>query len=205
MRPSNRSRERARSVFYCQDCGHESPRWMGFCPSPSCGSARPLVEAPAARTAPSTSTGWQDAVTEPVQELSRLDANSQPRVQLPSQELNRVLGGGIVPGSVVLLAGEPGIGKSTLLLQIAQSISSRGQQVLYVSGEESPQQIKLRAQRLEFPGDQVFLLSETDVDIVVQKLEEMRPGLAIVDSIQTLYSRDIPSGRGAWSRLENQG
>ena len=205
MRPSNRSRERTRSVFYCQDCGHESPRWMGFCPSPSCGSARPLVEAPAARTAPSTSTGWQDAVTEPVQELSRLDANIQPRVQLPSQELNRVLGGGIVPGSLVLLAGEPGIGKSTLLLQIAQSISSRGQQVLYVSGEESPQQIKLRAQRLEFPGDQVFLLSETDVDIVVQKLEEMRPGLAIVDSIQTLYSRDIPSGPGSVVQIRESG
>ena len=204
-RPS-RSRERARSVFYCQDCGHESPRWMGFCPAPSCGAQRPLVEVPAARPAPAARTaGWQDAIIEPVQELSRLDSNSQPRVHLPCQELNRVLGGGIVPGSIVLLAGEPGICKSTLLLQIAQYISTRGQQVLYVSGEESPQQIKLRAQRLDFPGDQVFIFSETDVDIVVQKLEEMRPELAIVDSIQTLYSRDIPSGPGSVVQIRESG
>ena len=204
-RPSSpRSRERTRSVFYCQECGHESPRWMGFCPSPPCGSQRPLVEAPTAQSG-AVNNGWQSTSTEPIQELSRLDTKGQPRVQLPSQELNRVLGGGIVPGSIVLLAGEPGIGKSTLLLQIAQYISARGQKVLYVSGEESPQQIKLRAQRLEFPGDQVFLLSETDVDVVVQRLEEMQPALAIVDSVQTLYSRDIPSGPGSVVQIREAG
>ena len=206
---TSRTAERDRAVFYCQDCGHESPRWNGFCPSPACGSQRPLVEAPSGASGASRAgavyTGWRSAEPEPLQELSALDARNQPRIALPCQELNRVLGGGIVPGSVVLLAGEPGIGKSTLMLQIAQHMSARGEKVLYLSGEESPQQIKLRAQRLDFPGDQVFLLSETDVDLAVQHMEAMQPALAIVDSIQTLYSRDIPSGPGSVVQIREAG
>lgn len=202
---TSRTAERDKAVFYCQDCGHESPRWNGFCPSPACGSQRPLVEAPSGSRPEAVYTGWRSAEPEPLQELSALDAGSQPRIALPCQELNRVLGGGIVPGSVVLLAGEPGIGKSTLMLQIAQHMSARGEKVLYLSGEESPQQIKLRAQRLDFPGDQVFLLSETDVDLAVQHMEAMQPALAIVDSIQTLYSRDVPSGPGSVVQIREAG
>ena len=108
-----------------------------------------------------------------------------------------MLGGGIVPGSVLLLAGEPGVGKSTLLLQIAHFLSASGQSVVYVSGEESPHQIKLRSQRLGLSGEGIFLLSETDVDLVISRLEEKRPALVIVDSIQTLYTQDAPSGPGS--------
>ena len=199
-----RSKERPRLVFVCQDCGYESSKWMGFCPAPSCRSGQPLVETSPPRSR-STDSPWMAAYTEPIQELAHLDANSWPRVELPGQELNRVLGGGIVAGSVVLLAGEPGVGKSTLLLQIAQHISSNGQTVLYVSGEESPQQIKLRSERLGFPGKGIFVLSETDVDVVIDKLEESKPALAIVDSIQTLYSADVPSGPGSVVQIREAG
>ena len=200
----SRSRSRQHTIFFCQECGHESPRWMGFCPAPSCNSTLPLVEAEAAVTKPGR-PGWVATETEPVQELSQLSLDGQARIEFPSQELNRVLGGGLVPGSVVLLAGEPGVGKSTLLLQIAQFMSSSGESVLYVSGEESPQQIKLRSERLGFDGEGVFLLAETDVGQVVNRLEERRPALAIVDSIQTLYSQDVPSGPGSVVQVREAG
>ena len=191
-----RPREQHRPVFICQDCGYESARWLGFCPSPSCGSSQPLKETdlfPAA----SSGRSWMSGLAEPLQELSRLDSADQPRTQLPSSEINRVLGGGIVPGSVALLAGEPGVGKSTMLLQIAQFLAGQGKKVLYASGEESPHQVKLRSQRLGFPGENIFLLSETDVDQLLGRLEQCLPALVIVDSIQTLYTRDAPSGPGS--------
>ena len=198
------SKARQKPVYLCQACGYQSPKWMGFCPAPSCGSTFPLVETSRAPASPPSSR-WFDPSSEPLQELSRLDPRDQARIQLPWQELNRVLGGGIVPGSVVLLAGEPGVGKSTLLLQIAQLVSSSGDKVLYVSGEESPHQVKLRSQRLGFNGDRVFLLSETDVDLVVERLEEFRPDLAVIDSIQTLFSRDGPSGPGSVAQVREAG
>jgi DNA repair protein RadA/Sms len=211
-----RPRDQQRMVFLCQECGYESPKWMGFCPSPACGSSLPLKETNSPPGGASSHYSWLAAPAEPLQELSRLNPEDQPRIGLPSPELNRVLGGGIVPGSVGLLAGEPGIGKSTLLLQIAQYMTSRGQTVLYVSGEESPHQIKLRSQRLGFAGDGVFLLAETDVDHILSRLEECHPALAIIDSIQTLYTQDAPSGPGSvvqvrecglrlmrWAKLRN--
>ena len=200
----SRSRSRQRSIFICQDCGHESSRWMGFCPALSCNSSLPLVEAEAAAPRPAR-PGWVAEGAQPVQELSQLSLDGQARIEFPSQEINRVLGGGLVPGSVVLLAGEPGVGKSTLLLQIAQFMSARDESVLYVSGEESPQQIKLRSERLGFDGERVFLLAETDVDQVVSRLEERRPSLAIVDSIQTLSSQDVPSGPGSVVQVREAG
>ena len=199
-----RPRERPRAVFFCRDCGYESPKWMGFCPAPTCGSGQPLVETTPAMSRAANSS-WTPAQAEPVQELSGLELDSQRRIESPCQELNRVLGGGIVPGSVILLAGEPGVGKSTLLLQVAKDMAASGRTVLYVSGEESPQQIKLRSERLGFAGEGVFLLSETDVDAVVNRLEESRPGLAIIDSVQTLYSRDAPSGPGSVVQIREAG
>ena len=199
-----RPRERPRTVFFCRDCGYESPKWMGFCPAPTCGSGQPLVETTPAMSSAANSS-WTPAQAEPVQELSSLELGSQHRIESPCQELNRVLGGGIVPGSVILLAGEPGVGKSTLLLQVAKDMAASGRTVLYVSGEESPQQIKLRSERLGFAGEGVFLLSETDVDAVGNRLEESRPGLAIIDSVQTLYSRDAPSGPGSVVQIREAG
>ena len=198
------SKARQKPLFVCQDCGYQSTKWMGFCPAPSCDSTFPLVETSSAPVR-HRSTQWVDTSSEPLQELSKLDPLDQVRIQLPWQELNRVLGGGIVPGSVVLLAGEPGVGKSTLLLQIAQMVSAAGDKVLYVSGEESPHQVKLRSERLGFTGDHVFLLSETDVDLVVERLEEFRPKLAVIDSIQTLFCQDAPSGPGSVAQVREAG
>jgi len=210
----NRQKDRQRTIYVCQECGYESPKWLGFCPSPSCRANLPLIETAATQTAPRH--GWLAASAEPLQELSQLNPDDQRRIELPCPELNRVLGGGIVLGSVVLMAGEPGVGKSTLLLQIARFMASPGRSIFYVSGEESPHQIKLRSERLGFPGQGVFLLSETDVDRIVARLEETRPALAIVDSIQTLYTQDAPSGPGSvvqvrecglrlmrWAKLRN--
>ena len=219
--------EKRRTLFFCGQCGHESSRWMGFCPSPHCDSTSPLSEGlsiePGVAPRPSR-PGWTGRTEGKAVPLSQLSAESQPRIALASSELERVLGGGIVPGSVSLLTGEPGVGKSTLLLQLADSLASRqsGEQsggcpVLYVSGEESPVQVKLRAQRMGIDGQGVLLLSETDVDTILEHLEEKRPGLLIVDSIQTLRSEGESSGPGSigqvrecalrllrWAKSENR-
>ena len=156
---------------------------------------------PAAKGRPS----WLAAKATEVVELSSITSGDQPRDPLPSPELNRVLGGGVVPGSVVLLAGEPGVGKSTLLLQLAQYVAAKDQKVLYVSGEESPQQIKLRSDRLGFAGKGVLMLPETDLSAVIEKLDSVRPALVIVDSIQTLYSDDEASGPGSVGQVREAG
>jgi len=197
-------KDRRRTVFICPSCGNESPKWMGFCPAQGCGSQSPLVEtsvAPEAKGRP----GWLTAQTPDVVELSDISPDPHYRDPLPSPELNRVLGGGVVPGSVVLLAGEPGVGKSTLLLQLARYAAAKGQTVLYISGEESPQQIKLRSERLGFAGDGVLLLPETDLAAIFEKLDSVRPGLAIIDSIQTLYSDDEASGPGSVGQVREAG
>ena len=148
---------------------------------------------------------WIANQTVEVLELSAISSGDQEREPLPSPELNRVLGGGIVPGSVVLLAGEPGVGKSTLLLQLAQFMANKDNKVLYVSGEESPQQIRLRADRLGFTGEGIVMLSETDLSTVLERLDAVRPGLAIVDSIQTLFSDDEPSSPGSVGQVREAG
>ena len=190
-------RERTRTVFFCQGCGYESPKWMGFCPS--CGEHTPLVEAP--QPSRTQSPGWRSAASPVLQELSQVSSDEQERIPLAFGELNRVLGGGVVPGSVVLMAGEPGIGKSTLLLQTAHFVASAGSKVAYVTGEESAHQIKLRAERLGTSGKGIYLLAETDVDEVVRHLEGFQPALAVVDSIQTLYAQDVPSGPGSVAQV----
>ena len=203
-RSRGQSRGQSRAQFVCRECGYESPRWFGFCPGPACGSSLPLQEVELVSGGNSRHS-WLPATDEPPQELSRLDAEDRQRVRLPSDELNRVLGGGIVAGSVALLAGEPGVGKSTLLLQLARYLSEGGRPVAYLSGEESPHQIKLRSERLGFAGDRVFLLTDTDVDLALTRLEECQPSLAIVDSIQTLYTQDAPSGPGSVAQVRECG
>lgn len=204
--------EKRRTVYFCRECGHESARWMGFCPSPLCGSPRPLAEgspAPAVSAARSQRSAWVFSESSEATELCDLSPDSQPRITLPSEELNRVLGGGVVPGSVALLTGEPGVGKSTLLLQLADAlarISSTGSgPAMYVTGEESPMQVKLRSQRLGIEGRGILLLAETDVDVILEKLDGAQPALAIVDSIQTLHSDSESSGPGSVGQVRESG
>ena len=215
---------RSRTVYFCRECGHESSRWMGFCPSPICGSPQPLAEGTAVPASPGRfpapsgtqvpRTGWVGATGGEALELSELSADSQTRVTLPSSELNRVLGGGVVPGSVSLLTGEPGVGKSTLLLQLAHSLASAagvsgaaqvGGPVLYVSGEESPMQVKLRAQRMGIEGQGILLLAQTDIDAILEQLDQKQPGLVIIDSIQTLHTDSESSGPGSVGQVRECG
>ena len=223
--------ERRRTVYFCRECGHESAKWMGFCPSPLCGSPSPLSEGSAvpvsARRIPAAGGidargGWAGTTGGEALELSELSPGSQPRITLPSSEFNRVLGGGVVPGSVALLTGEPGVGKSTLLLQLAhflasvsaptpalplteRELSSSSGPVLYVTGEESPMQVKLRAQRMSIDGQGILLLAETGVEAILEQLEEKRPRLVIVDSIQTLHCDSESSGPGSVGQVRECG
>ena len=193
------SGERSRTVFFCGDCGNESRKWMGFCPA--CGSKAPLTEAP--RNGPATPSRGRPAFHQPaeLEELSAIEPNRHPRISVGIGEMDRVLGGGIVPGSAVLMAGEPGVGKSTLLLQTAGLAANRGLKVVYVSGEESAQQIKVRSTRLGIHGGGVFLLSETDVDLVIEHLDRSEASLVVVDSIQTMHAGDIQSGPGSVAQV----
>ena len=170
---------------------------MGFCAA--CGDRTPLIQAP---TPPSPHKGqWIGYnVTEP-QELSVVSTQNHGRISMGFQEMNRVLGGGLVPGSLVLFAGEPGVGKSTLLLQAAGFVANQSAKVLYISGEESAHQIKLRSDRLGLSGQGLYLLAETDIERIIQHLDHQRPTLAIIDSVQTLYSQQASSGPGSVAQV----
>ncbi len=185
---------KSKTIYVCQNCGNESPKWLGRCPE--CNEWNSYAErhiSPTPKAAPAS--GAQ------AQELSRLPANSVSRLTLPLAEFNRVLGGGIVPGSIVLIGGDPGIGKSTLLLEVASMIAGYADKVLYVSGEESAHQIKLRADRLGLRGEGLFLLPETDLQTIMERGQEIAPRLVIIDSIQTLHSGDISSTAGSLAQV----
>ncbi|MHB1345352.1 MAG: ATPase domain-containing protein, partial [Thermoleophilia bacterium] len=189
---------RIRSIFACTACGYQNPRWLGRCPD--CGEWNTLVEElPEARGA-SAAGGGAGPVPVPMT-LDAVSPTAEERVSTGESELDRVLGGGLVPGSVVLVGGEPGIGKSTLLLQVLLSLQRRGVQTLLVSGEESPGQVKMRARRLEGPIDELRLISETRCGPVVACLEEHDPAVCVVDSVQTLWSEDISSAPGSVSQI----
>src|SRR6478672_2417635 len=180
-------KSKSRTVYVCQQCGSEQSKWMGRCPD--CGEWNTLVEqvitAPTPASGRSGFSAHPDGVSgnAPVR-LSQVQNTNFGRVQVPGEEFNRVLGGGIVPGSLVLIGGDPGIGKSTLLLQVSAELALFGDKpILYVSGEESPQQIKMRASRLDLNPDSLFLLAETNIDAVLPQIDLMQPGLVIIDSI----------------------
>ncbi len=190
-----------KTTYFCKNCGAESPKWVGRCPS--CGEWNTFVEEPAAPRPSKNRIGigntGRDSIA-PVK-ISEVKAEEMPRIKLPSGELNRVLGGGLVPGSIILIGGEPGIGKSTLVLQNVLRIRSR--KVLYVSGEESPQQLRMRADRIA--GGRMdcecYLLCETSLENIFTCMQNTPPGLVIVDSIQTIASDALESAAGSVSQV----
>ena len=185
------------SVYFCQNCGYESSKWMGQCPG--CREWNTFVEEKAPEL-PGGSYGSADPKARPVK-LEDIEIREEDRISTGMKELDRVLGGGGVAGSLVLVGGAPGIGKSTLLLQICSYLGKTAQ-VLYVSGEESEQQIKLRAARLHVDNDELMLLAETDIDAIIESVDAVKPDILIVDSIQTLYHADNTSSPGSVSQVK---
>lgn len=191
---------KAKTVFYCQNCGAQSPKWVGRCAS--CGQWNTYVEEVVQKK--TSANLWKKPEdrkrkTPKPQLLQDISAGGEKRVVLPDAELNRVLGGGLVPGSLVLLGGEPGIGKSTLVLQVA--LGMKGVPVLYVSGEESEQQIKMRADRLKLRNDRFYVLTETQLENIFQQVAETDPGLLVIDSVQTIFTDKIESSPGSVSQI----
>ncbi len=191
---------KAKTVYYCTNCGNETPKWQGRCPA--CGAWNTLeehIEKPAAAgRAKSAPVG----MSRKPQKLSEVDTDSEIRFSTGMGELDRVLGGGAVAGSLVLVGGAPGIGKSTLLLQICNSLCA-GRSVLYVSGEESERQLKLRATRLNVSPESLYILSETRLSDILEVVNEIRPDIVIIDSIQTLYNEENESSPGSVSQVKD--
>ena len=185
-----------KTVFVCNNCGYESPKWMGKCPA--CGEWNVFFEEKVVNLKNTSGKASKERV-KPV-ELNKIEGKENTRVSTGFDELDRVLGGGLVNGSLVLLGGEPGIGKSTLILQICNKIKTDGK-VLYVSGEESAEQVKIRADRLNVKNENLLFLSETDIHAVEEEITSINPALVIIDSIQTMYSDEITSAPGSVSQV----
>lgn len=188
---------RPKSIFVCQGCGHQEPRWLGRCPD--CSEWHTLVEeavTPPARAARAAAAARVSPVL-----LASVAQEDRPRLETGIGELDRVLGGGFVPGSVVLLGGDPGIGKSTLALQALHQVAAAGHGALYVTGEESARQTRMRAERLGLLGDKLLVLAESSLDPILASLDEIRPRVAVVDSIQTLHAPELGSAPGSVSQV----
>ena len=192
---------KSKTKFICHSCGYESAKWMGKCPG--CGAWNTMVEetikkAPANRRAAFSHSVQTVQKPSPI---TSIETSEEPRVQTKLEEFNRVLGGGVVKGSLVLIGGDPGIGKSTLLLQVSAQLADTAGSVLYISGEESVKQTKLRADRLGINSQLLHVLSETDMEYISSAIQEMKPAFVVVDSIQTVYQSDITSAPGSVSQV----
>lgn len=191
--------KQVKTAWFCNNCGAESSKWMGRCPS--CGEWNTMVEerVPASKSSKSiTGVTGRTSTSRPVA-ISQIEKSIEERIKMPSQELNRVLGGGLVAGSMVLIGGEPGIGKSTLVLQ--NILSMRGRNILYVSGEESASQLKMRADRIGKVSDNTFIVCETSLERILDHVRDLQPGLIIIDSIQTIASDALDSVAGSVSQV----
>jgi DNA repair protein RadA/Sms len=194
------------TIFECQSCGYSSSKWLGRCPD--CGSWNSFVEEKQFKSKDASLLLRKGAKATPLAEVS---TEAVPRIDTRNSEFNRTLGGGIVPGSLILLGGEPGTGKSTLLLQIAHNLQQEGLRILYASGEESVQQIKLRADRIEdlnepkgvSTGGEIFLLAESNLELILAAVDEVRPEAIVVDSIQTAFSETLDSAPGSVSQVRH--
>ena len=190
-----------KTVFFCQNCGHEESKWLGQCPA--CKEWNTFVEekvtVPKAGNASALGPAG-GAAQQPVL-LTSVDTDEDERIRTGIGELDRVLGGGIVQGSLVLVGGDPGIGKSTLLLQVCQKLSAMGKKILYISGEESLKQIKLRADRMGTFSENLYLLCETNLELIRSSIERQKPDMAVIDSIQTMYNEEVSSAPGSVSQV----
>ena len=195
--------KKIKTVFFCSSCGHESAKWLGQCPA--CKEWNTLVEAPApSKTAGASLAGLNAARTGPRPRpvpLSSVEETGEERFSTGFRELDRVLGGGVVAGSMILLGGDPGIGKSTILLQAARNMAASGINILYISGEESLRQIKMRGRRIGDISDHLKFLCETDLDSITDVIREEQPKLAIIDSIQTMYSTQVQASPGSIAQI----
>ncbi|RXH53104.1 DNA repair protein RadA [Kurthia gibsonii] len=190
-----------KTKFMCTGCGYEAPKWMGRCPG--CGEWNTMIEdveivqkGPRGAFQHTVSKSQQKAMP-----IISVETQEEPRIQTELHELNRVLGGGVVPGSLVLIGGDPGIGKSTLLLQVSALLSNQGHRVLYISGEESVRQTKLRAERLGVKSAELYIYSETNLEFLHETIEEVQPKFVIVDSIQTVHHPEVTSAPGSVSQV----
>jgi len=192
---------KVKSAFFCQNCGYESVKWVGQCPS--CGQWNVFVEELIQKETSKNNNDWKNYHEEKrsnkIISLNEIKSSEETRLITADPELNRVLGGGIVPGSIVLVAGEPGIGKSTLFLQ--NGLWLKDAVVLYISGEESEQQIKMRADRMKLRNENFYLLTETSTQIIFQEIKKLKPQLVIVDSVQTLQTPFLDSSQGSVSQI----
>lgn len=189
------AKKKTETKWFCNNCGHESPKWEGRCPS--CGEWNSFVEERVTKS--SKSSGKPRTSISKPQRVSEIEATDEARIKLPSNELNRVLGGGLVTGSIVLIGGEPGIGKSTLVLQNILSLRSR--RILYISGEESASQLKMRADRIGRLNDNCYIACETSLENIFNHFDSVKPELVIIDSIQTIATDEIESSAGSVSQV----
>ncbi len=192
---------KAKTLWYCSSCGNESPKWMGRCPA--CGEWNTMVEAPVEAKASAgrgAGRGSRDGSAHKPSRLRDIDRSREPRISLGLAEVDRLLGGGLVPGSLVLIGGEPGIGKSTLSLQIP--LHAQGLKTLYVTGEESERQVKMRADRLGGSGEDCVVFCETRLEAILPEAEQMHPDLMIVDSVQTMFTDAVDSTAGSVSQIK---
>ena len=186
-----------KTIYLCQNCGYESGKWMGQCPG--CKEWNTFVEETVSKTERTNARSMREEKS-PVT-LSGISLEDESRMNSGMKELDRVLGGGIVRGSLVLVGGDPGIGKSTLLLQVCRNLTDQKRKVLYISGEESLAQIKMRAKRIGEFGESLYLLCETNLEVIRKAIEKMRPEVVVIDSIQTMYQEEISSAPGSVSQV----
>jgi len=189
-----------KTFYQCQACGYTNPKWLGKCPD--CGAWDTLVEERKEPVSRHSSLSIHIGKTEP-QPLSSIKSGHEQRTSTGMKELDRVLGGGVIAGSVILVGGDPGIGKSTLLLQAFSGLSKKYGKVLYISGEESPEQIKIRAERLSIDSNEIILLSETSLEVIIDTALKLSPKAMVVDSIQTMYMEDLMSAPGSVSQVRD--
>jgi len=192
---------KVKTHFVCQSCGYRSAKWLGRCPD--CATWNSLVEEQLVETLEARGRGWGLSADQPPKPITEIEAQEGERLKTRIEEFDRVLGGGIVAGSIVLIGGDPGIGKSTLLLQVSDRLSREDLKVLYVSGEESPRQTKIRGERLGIRGANVLVLSETSLEKILNDITKLKPALLVIDSIQAVFTSELQSPPGSISQVRD--